>query len=154
MKGLKLFAGFAAMSAAVSPAAAAGPFDTGAATEQHRAAFGGVVLRLGLDGRDRRAPEPRLAFGFTRYERDMGGAFVARGATLPLEAGFAGGRPQLFVGGESLQQFERRLGVSGSSGTTLLAIGGLAAGAAAVVLLTRDDDPASPCPPGVEVCAF
>ncbi len=157
MKKSTLFA--ALLAAAVHPSAAfADPFAGFAGAEQHRAAFAGAVLRLEPGGRADPEPQARLGIGFTRYERQASGALVGRSeAALPLEAGLAGGRPELFVGGESLPEIERRLGADGSTTTILLVIGGLAAGGAALLLLTGGDDVGdggNPCPPGVEVCAF
>lgn len=146
------------LTAIVSVALATSPGAATAASafqpEQHRAAFAGATLRLTLDGRGRSAPQARLGIGFTQYGRDGSGMLVARGAPrLPLEAGIATGRLQLFVGGEPASRIERRLSANGRT-TALFVVGGLAVGALAIVLLASGDDDDGPCPPGVEVCAF
>jgi hypothetical protein len=121
----------------------------------HRAAVVGGVVRLDLGARSRSAPEARMGIGMTQYQRDGTGALVSLdGPRMPVTAGLAGGRLQLFVGGETLPELERRMRLTGGS-APLLILGGVAVGVLAVVLLTGDDDEADgPCPPGVEVCAF
>ena len=154
---MKRFAFFAAGAAAATlasgPAAAAEDVRTHSGLEQHRAAFAGATVRVDLGGRAAKTPQARLGIGFSPYQRDAVGFPVRSGGpTLPIAAGLASGRVQLFVGRERLSRLERRLGASGSR-TTLLVIGGLAVGAAAAVLLLDGDDNDGPCPPGVEVCA-
>ena len=145
----------AAVTITPTAASAAGDDLTATHPEQHRAAFAGATLRLPFGGRTAPVPEARLGIGLSSYRRDGSGALLARGGpALAVGPGLAEGRLQLFVGGESVAQIERRLGARGSTRTVLLVAGALAAGAAAVVLLTDGEDDDGPCPPGVEVCVF
>lgn len=122
--------------------------------ERHRAAFAGASLRLELGGPRAKAPAARLGIGYSDYRRDATGFVVSRGGpTLPVEAGLADGRVQLFIGRERFSGLDRRLGAAGSTKKTLFVLGGIAVGAAAALLLLDGDDDDNPCPPGVEVCA-
>lgn len=152
MKGFAYWtACVAAATLGSGPAAAQ---DARGGLEQHRAAFAGATLRLELGGRAAKAPEARLGIGFSDYRRDASGFVAASGGPrLPIEAGLAAGRVQLFIGGERLSRLDRRLGAAGSTKKTLLVVGGIALGAAAAVLLLDGDGDDNPCPPGVEVCA-
>lgn len=141
---------------AASPTAASASFPPASDASEHRqAAFAGATLRLPFGGSARAAPEARLGIGLSHYRGDGSGFLTSRGGpSLAIATGVSRQRVELFVGGQSLADIERRLGAGGSSTTTLLVIGGLAAGAAALVLLLDGDDDDGPCPPGVEVCAF
>ena len=153
MRGLALCA--ACVAAATLGAGSAAAQDSRGGLEQHRAAFAGAVLRLEFGGRAAKVPEARLGIGFSDYRRDAAGFLAASGGPrLPVEAGLADGRLELFVGGERFSQFESRVGAAGSTRTTLFVVGGIAVGAAAaLLLLDGDGDDNNPCPPGVEVCA-
>lgn len=151
MKGLALYA--ACVAAATFGSGPAAAQEARGALEQHRAAFAGAVLRLEFGGRAARGPEARLGVGFSDYRRDAAEFVTASGGPrLPVEAGLANGRLELFLGREPLSRLDRRLGAAGSTTKTLLAVGGIAVGAAAAVLLLDGDGDDGPCPPGVEVC--
>ena len=143
----------AAIATAFVPAAASAGDPWEAGLEQRRGAFAGATLRLLVGPRGAPAPEARLGIGLIRERRDRAGFVVERDSIgLPLAAGLAGGRPELFVGGERLSRLERRLAANGDT-TTVLVVGGVALGAAALLLLLADgEDDDGPCPPGVEVC--
>lgn len=145
----KLYRAVAALpllAMAASPALAADDM-AGAELRGARAAFAGLNLKLALHGRGRVAPSARLAMGFSRYE----GAGHRSFQTPAFEFGLTrSGKPELRVAGERVKDASARLGVAPG---VAVAIGiGIAAGGA-VVVTAMSEEPKSPCPPGVEVCA-
>lgn len=139
----------AALLLAASPAAA-DPLH-GAAFDRQTGAFAGGTLRLQFGPSASRAPAARLNLGFEHSYRDASGAVTRRVQPPGLELGLRGGRPELFVSGQSLRDVERRLGAG--PGAAILVIGGVALGGAAVAMLgSGGGERPSPCPPGVEVC--
>ena len=133
----------AAAAAAVQPAVAAelpGERDIG-----HRSsAFAGATLRIGLDRHRPETRRPRLALGVSRvHERLDSSARVARFQTPGIELGLSAGRPQLLIGGESVESRQQRLGITTTH--ALLAAAGIAVAVLAVMELTddgQDDGPA------------
>ena len=130
--------------------AAADPLQ-GAAFDRQTGAFAGGTLRCQFGPSSSRAAAARLGLGFEHSYRDASGGVTRRVRPPGLELGLRGGRPELFVSGQSVRDVERRLGAG--PGAAMLVNGGLALGGAAVVMLSSgDDERPNPCPPGVEVC--
>src|ERR671918_455097 len=116
LKRMICAAALAGAAVAASPASAAEDFREPLAGGQQRAAFAGATVRVGLGRHAAPAPEARLGIGLIRYRRGGSGALSRGGAPLlPVAAGFAGGRLEMFTGGGRLAGVERRLGVSRSA---------------------------------------
>jgi hypothetical protein len=116
----------AAMAAAALAAQAcraaplqAGPFDRGPS------AFAGIHLRVPL-GVDEGRPQVRLqlASGFSMRDARTGATETFRSDGLEVGLGRSG-KPALYLNGQSSRDLPVKLGVKGSTGTTLLIVGGV-----------------------------
>jgi len=113
----------AAVALAAQPCAAA-PSPVGP-TAPAASAFGGVRLRLPLGGAAAR-PQLRLqlAPAFAMRDPRTGAAETVRAEGLEIGVG-RGGRPDLYLNGQAGRDLHAKLGVKGSTGTTLLIVGGV-----------------------------
>ena len=147
---------FALAFASSQPAAAADIAGPGGEGVRRSGAFAGVSLRLPIGGQAE-APRAMLGAGFVHTAMRADGAGARRLALSGIGLDLAPrAEPQFSIGERSLS--ELKLHARGSGGSTPLIVGGvvLAAGAAALALGGGggEEDRPSPCPPGVEVCAF
>ena len=115
----------AAAMIAAQPCAAADDFRERRAPETRSGGFAGISLRMPLDeGRSRR-PTARLQLTTVTSSRDSAGAVTTRFARGVEFGADRRGRAALSIGGQDVRQAEERLGVGGSTGTTLLIVGGV-----------------------------
>ena len=121
--------GAVAMAAATmlvaQPVAAA---DLGSVPSDQRraAAFGGLKVSLPLGNRGPAKATARLQLAYGGQLRDSRTGSVRAFSPPGLELGASGkGKPMLFVGGQNAAEVERRLGVRGSTGKTILIVGGV-----------------------------
>ncbi|HEX8125159.1 MAG TPA: hypothetical protein VF548_06215 [Allosphingosinicella sp.] len=126
--------------AAAQPCLAAEDFRIGAETRGRVSAFAGLSARLSLGQRARRSPTARLVAGMATSRIDArSGRSLGLQAPTGLELGLdRDGRLRPFVAGSSTASFEKRLGIRGSGGRTLLIAGGIAAAAVAGILIFGD----------------
>jgi hypothetical protein len=125
---------------AAQPCLAAEDFRTGGETRGRASGFVGLSARLVLGQRTPQAPTARLVAGLTTSRIDaQSGRSLGLQAPKGLELGLdRRGRLQPFVDGLSSADLENRLGVRGSTGKTLLIVGGIAAAVVAGVLIFGD----------------
>jgi len=122
---------FSAALMTTQPAAAAAQLRSEAASSRP-AAFGGVVLRLRLGGREPAKPEARLQL--TSHRAD----WAQPGHLRPLDPnGFElglgkSGKALLFADGQSVTALEHKSGLS--TGSTLLIVGGVVVAVVAIAL--------------------
>ncbi|HEY0013575.1 MAG TPA: hypothetical protein VGB79_12085 [Allosphingosinicella sp.] len=115
----------AAAMLAAQPCAAADDFRERRAPETRSGGFAGISLRMPLDeGRSRR-PTARLQLTTMMSSRDPAGAVTTRFAPGVQLGADRQGRAALSIGGQDVRQAEERLGIGGSTGTTLLVVGGV-----------------------------
>jgi hypothetical protein len=76
------------------------------------------------EGRSRR-PTARLQLTTMTSSRDSAGAVTSRFARGVELGADRQGRAALSIGGQDVRQAEERLGIGGSTGTTLLIVGGV-----------------------------
>ena len=118
------------------PALAAEPAGSGGTT--HTGAFAGIQLRMNLGQSKRTAPTARLRLGMTHHVGDL------RSGTRALDGGAIElgltrlGRPDLFVGGQSVRGIRQRYGLAPLA-TALVVVGGAAVSAFAVSELADED---------------
>ncbi|HEX8526364.1 hypothetical protein [Allosphingosinicella sp.] len=145
----------AGLALSSAPALAADDLRVQTGLERRSGAFVGGSFRIDLGPRATACRSARIGLGMIHSFSDSTGAVRNRLSGSAVELGLSRGRPELFFGGRSLSEAERRLGVRGSSTTPVLIAGAVAVGVGAFLILSRgsDDGPANPCPPGVEVCA-
>lgn len=117
----------AAAMLVAAPCNAAQDFRSAFEAAPRPAAFVGAVVRLELGRRGEPRPVARLRTAMIPSAGDPRAA--ARLATDPsrgIELGFTGNdRPELYVGGRSLSESTRRLGVEGSTKDTVLIVAGV-----------------------------
>ena len=135
MKGMtKILAAASLAVLGAQPALAAEPAGSGAT---RTSAFAGVQLRLGLGETKRVAPTARLRLGLTHNSADYrSGAWARDGGGLELGLTKLG-RPDLYVGGQSVRGLRQRLGLAPAA-TALIVVGGAAVGALAVSQMDED----------------
>jgi hypothetical protein len=126
--------------AAAQPCLAAEDLRMGGETRGRASGFVGLSAQLSFGQRARQAPTARFVAGLatSRIDAQSGrslGFQAPRGLELGLDRR---GRLQPFVGGLSTADVENRLGVRGSTGKTLLIVGGIAAAAVAGFLIFGD----------------
>ena len=134
-------AALAAMLLATSPGAAAA-FPDRSAVAGAPSAFGGVAVRVPLDGGQQPASARlQLTVRPAGAPPPRGPAGLELGASRDLT-------PRLFVAGREARDMRRELGINGST-TTVLVVGGavVVLGLAALLLFTDDPD-SEPCIPG------
>lgn len=113
----------AAIVLAVQPCAAAS-FESGTSAGTP-SAFAGVNVRLPL-GQAKARPEARLQFTSAYTVRDVRTGAVESFKAKGLEIGAArNGKPTFFLNGQSGAAMQKRLGMNGSTGTTVLIVGGV-----------------------------
>ena len=132
------------------PCIAAPDFGDPRYADRQIGAFAGAQLKLALGGKERAVPTARLQLGMTQRYQGPGATAPSRSFDVSaLELGLATtGKPMLLVGGQDTSALKRRLGVNGSTNTTLLIAGGVALAVVAVLLITADGSNAEPCIPG------
>ena len=128
------------VGAASQPCLAADDFRIGGETRGHASGFVGLSAGLALGQRAPRRRTARLVAGMATSRIDpQSGRSLGLQAPRGLELGLdRQGRLRPFVGGLSTESFEKRLGVRGSQGRTLLIVGGIAAAAVAGLLIFGD----------------
>lgn len=115
----------AAALLAAQPCAAADDFRERRMTDVRPGAFAGVTLRMPIGEGAPRRPRASLRFTSVASIRDAAGASTTRYAEgVEIGAG-PNGRVSLSIGGQGTAQLKDRLGVGGSTGTTLLIVGGV-----------------------------
>ncbi|HEX8216625.1 MAG TPA: hypothetical protein VF577_04085 [Allosphingosinicella sp.] len=115
----------AAAMLTAQPCLAAEDFRESRASETRTGAFAGLSFRMPLDGQSSRRPTARLQLTGIRQVREASGAtrtFRAEG--VQIGAG-RDGRLALTIAGQNPLEARERLGVGGSTGTTLLIVGGV-----------------------------
>lgn len=132
------------------PCAAAPDLSDSRSAERQTGAFAGALLKLDLGSKARSVPTARLQLGMTQRYQSFGARVPSRSSTVSaFELGLAAsGRPMLLLGGRDTAALKRRLGVNGSTETTLLIAGGVALALVAVLLITSNGSNAEPCIPG------
>jgi len=142
MVRVRTAAAFAAAAAvAFQPCLAATDFQTGSFTEQRAGAFAGASLRVPLGAREAPRPSLRLQLSSTLYARDSASGAVRTFRPAGLELGAASARPALFVGGQSASAIAARRNIHGSTGTTVLIIGGVVVAVLLVAVLLVPPEP-------------
>jgi hypothetical protein len=141
MKLFEISVTVAALAMAAQPALAASDLLDGSGASYRSAGFIGVRTQMLLGQRKAKAPTARLVAGMTRYAfEDRSGRTIGMVRAPGLELGFdRTGKMVPYVAGQSMPEMEKRLGVRGSTGKTLLIIGGVAAAAGLAYFLFRDD---------------
>ncbi|HEV2123250.1 MAG TPA: hypothetical protein VGW38_10810 [Chloroflexota bacterium] len=107
------------------------------APERRSATFAGASVRLPLDRPAKAKPSARLQLAMTHDYWGANGvprAPVASGSALELGLGTKG-KPALYMGGVEVKQAQQQLGVGGSTGTTVLIVGGIVLVVGALALL-------------------
>ncbi|HEX8192161.1 MAG TPA: hypothetical protein VF552_04610 [Allosphingosinicella sp.] len=107
------------------PCAAADDWRERRAPETRSGGFAGISLRMPLDEGRARRPTARLQLTTMTSTREAGGAVATRFAPGVELGADRRGRAALSIGGQDVRQAEERLGVGGSTGTTLLIVGGV-----------------------------
>lgn len=126
--------------AAAQPCLAADDLRIGGEIRGRASAFVGLSARLSLGQRAPKAPTARFVAGLATSRIDaQSGRSLGLQAPKGLELGLdRQGRLRPFVGGLSTAAVEKRLGVRGSTGRTLLIGGGIAAAVVAGFLIFGD----------------
>lgn len=125
MRMARISAIAAGAALAAQPCFAADDFRDTRVAEVRAGAFAGLRLRLPLDSGADRRPTARLQLTGIRQLRDDRGA-TRTGFADGIELGARrDGRAALTVSGRNPFESEERLGVGGSTGTTLLIVGGV-----------------------------
>ena len=126
MPVMKYAAGIVAAAVlAAQPCAAADDFRDMRAPERRSGAFAGLSINVPLDRGIRRRPTARLQLTTTSTVRRADGATITyRAPGDELGAGRRG-RPTYSIAGQNPAEMRERLGVGGSTGTTLLIVGGV-----------------------------
>jgi hypothetical protein len=115
---------FAAAMLVAQPCAAT---EFGGAQEMQRqsSAFGGLNVRLPLGGAHKAKPTARLQLTTSRTFREERTGFTQTFRAQGLEIGGAkGGKPTLYLNGQSTADMQKKLGIGGT-GKTLLIVGGV-----------------------------
>lgn len=132
----------AAILLCAQPCLAADDFRSLGATERRSGAFAGMTVRMPLD-RQRAKPTARLQLTTVHQSYDRSSGLSGR-TIMPagLELGLGrSAKPTLFVGGRSTADIEEKLHVKGSSGTTILIVGGVLLLAVVVLASVADAQP-------------
>jgi hypothetical protein len=107
------------------PCFAAQDYRDGRATETRTGAFAGVRLRLPLDADAPRRPTARLQFTGIHQQRDANGATRTSFAEGVQIGATRNGRPALTIAGKNPFETREQHRIGGSTGTTLLIVGGV-----------------------------
>jgi len=135
-------AAFAAAAAiAVQPCLAANDYRDSGFTEQRAAAFAGASLRVPLGARSAPRPSLRLQLSSTLYARDPASGAVRAFRPAGLEIGAPAGRPAFYLAGQPAAALGARHNLHGSTGTTLLIVGGVVLALAVVAILSVPPEP-------------
>jgi hypothetical protein len=150
--------GAAAMAAAAMLAAqpvAAADLRSFDSDQRRGAAFGGLKVSLPLGTHRPAKPTARLQLTYSQQLRDSRTGDVRAFSPPGLEFGAsAKGKPMLFVGGQNAAAVERRLGVRGSTGKTILIVGGVLIVLVIVgAVLSAPADLLDPCDGPDDICS-
>jgi hypothetical protein len=110
---------------AAQPCAAAEDYRDLGMRERRASAFAGVNLRLPLGGAKAAKPSARLQLSAATTVRDMrsGSMTTTRAHGFEIGTG-AGGKPALYMGGQSRAEMKTKLGIGGTT-TTVIVVGGV-----------------------------
>lgn len=123
---MKYAAGIAAAAMiAAQPCAAADDFRDTRPAERRPGAFAGLSVNVPLDRATRRRPTARLQLTTTSTVRRADGTTVTYRAPGVELGADRRGRPTYSIAGQNPAEIRERLGVGGSTGTTLLIVGGV-----------------------------
>lgn len=150
MKGFGKMAAVALLVSAAAPCAAASDQRAGwQEMERRSGAFAGMAVNMHFGTRGTASPTARLKLGLTQNYRSAGSSVPLRTSFQgsALELGLLGGKPMLFIGGQSSRSLKQRAQLKGGNSWIYIA-GGLAVAGAALLILTHDDPDTEPCFPG------